>query len=236
MKGVQRYQLATLLADWGEQAGGDAASAARELVARWQAAGYAATGQLSPGDPWVWATRKGLDACRVSSRRVKPAERLLRHTHAVTEVRLAVQRTPAFREGGAWWRAERSMWGMPDFMGGTHVPDGEVRWPAGGRSPWAGEAWAVEIEISPKPVERTAVIMSEILALASDRDGLSGSLAVAGRKPRYARLVYVCSAAAVRVVTKARAQVGSPLSARIDVHDLPESATRLTVVKRGWRA
>jgi len=31
-------------------------------VARWRAPGYAGTEQLSVGEPWVWATRAGLDA------------------------------------------------------------------------------------------------------------------------------------------------------------------------------
>jgi hypothetical protein len=65
-----------------------------------------------------------------------------------------------------------------------------------------------------------------------DPPGLAGP----GQPPRYARLVYICTAAAVRGVLSARAELGAPLSARIDIYDLPESATRLNTLKRGWEA
>jgi hypothetical protein len=234
MYGVQLDQLAALLADRGETVG-EAVDVARALVARWRAARYADTGQLSLGEPWVWATQSGLDACGLRTRLVKPSARLLRHRHAVTDVRLAVQRTAAFREGGAWWRAERSILGAQEFPASTHVPDGEVHWPAGSRSPWAGEAWAVEVEITPKSVKRTTAIMHEVLTRTSHRKGPPGSIPILDLEPRYARLVYVCSATAVRTVLNACAEVGSPLSGRIDVHDLPESATRLNTTKRRWQ-
>jgi hypothetical protein len=234
MQGIQMNQLAVLLTDWGESAD-DIVGVARELVADWRAAGYAETGQLSLGEPWVWATRKGLDACKVRAKLVKPSARFLRHTHAVTDVRLAVQRTAAFRESGAWWRAERTILGELGYPARTqHVPDGEVHWPVGNGSPWAGETWAVEIEINPKTVERTAAIMREALTRIGGFGRVSDSNPVPSVAPQYARLVYVCSPDAVRVVLYARAEVGSPLSGRIDIHDLPESAMRLNTPKRGW--
>jgi hypothetical protein len=239
MHGVQLDQLAALLTDWGEPAGG-AASRAREVVAGWRAAGYADCGELSLGEPWVWATRAGLDACGLRTRLVKPAAQGLRHTHAVTEVRLAVQRTSAYRQGRARWRSERLIRAgeFPSRLG--HVPDGEVHWPAGPGLPWAGETWAVEVEISRKSVERTAAIMAEALARTGDYGGaaVGGTVAggpAAGLPPRYARLVYACSAVSVRTVLNARAEVGAPRSARIEVYDLPESATRLHAPKRGWQ-
>jgi hypothetical protein len=234
MYGMQLDQLAALLADWGEPAG-SAAGRAREVVARWRAAGYADSGELTLGEPWVWATRKGLDACGLRTRLVKPAASGLRHTHAVTEVRLAVQRTSAYRQGRAWWRSERSILAgeFPSRLG--HVPDGEVHWPAGSGVPWAGEIWAVEVELSRKSVERTAAIMAEALARTSDYGPAANGSAAPGRPPRYARLVYACSAASVRAVLNARAEVGTPQSARVEVYDLPESAMRLHTPKRGWQ-
>jgi hypothetical protein len=235
MFAVQLDQFAALLADRGEPVG-ETASIARDLLARWRAAGYMETDQLSPGEPWVWATRRGLDACGLRTRLVKPAVRLLRHTHAVTDVRLAVQRTAAFRRGRAWWRSERSILSEAGFPARTeHVPDGEVRWPDGTDSPWAGEAWAVEIEISRKSVEATAKIMHEVLTQTGDPGRASASTPMPALAPRYARLVYACSGSTVQTVLNARAEVGLPLSARIDIHDLPESATRLNTPKRRWQ-
>jgi hypothetical protein len=234
MYGVQLDQLAALLTDRGEPAGG-AAQRAREVAGRWCQLGYADTGELSFGEPWVWATRKGLDAFGLRSKLVKPGKSLLRHTHAVTDVRLAVERTPAFRAGGAVWRPERQIRGQlgipaPD----EHVPDGEVHWPAGSGLPWAGQIWAVEVELTRKTVTRAAGIMREALARTSDFGGPPAGVPGAGQRPRYARLVYTCSPVAAQVVLSARAEVGTALSGRVEVYDLPESAMRLNTPKRGW--
>lgn len=234
MYGVQLDQLAALLADLGVPAD-SAGDRAREVVARWRAAGYADSGELSLGEPWVWATGKGLDAHGLRTRLVKPAAHGLRHTHAVTEVRLAVQRTSSYRQSRAWWRSERSILAglFPSRVG--HVPDGEVHYPDGSGMPWAGEIWAVEVELSRKSVERTAAIMAEALARTTDYGPTANASAAPGLPPRYARLVYVCSPASVRTVLNARAEVGPPGSARIDVYDLPESAARLHTPKREWK-
>jgi hypothetical protein len=234
MYGVQVDQLAALLADRGEPAD-SAADRARAVVARWRAVGYAETAQLTLGEPWIWASRKGLDACGLRPKVVKPATRGLRHTHAVTHVRLAVERTSVYRDGGATWRAERSILaglGYPARF--EHIPDGEVHWPAACRSPWAGEIWAVEIEITRKSVDRVARAMQETLARTSDYGSPQASVAGPGRPARYARLVWVCSPASVRTVLNARAKLGAALSAAIKVYDLPESAVRLNTPKRGW--
>jgi hypothetical protein len=236
MYGVQLDQLAVLLASQGEPAG-SAAARAGELVTRWRAAGLAESEQLSLGEPWTWATRKGLDACGLRTRVTRPTRRFLRHTHAVTDVRLAIQRTNAFRDSGGWWRAERSILAELEFPGRPeHVPDGEVHWPASTGSPSAGQVWAVEVEISRKSVERTAAIMREVLARTGAYGAPAAASAQPGLAPRYAGLVYVCSSMAVRNVLDARAEVGSPLAARIEVYDLPESAIRLNTPKRGWQA
>ncbi len=236
MFGLQLDQLAALLANRGEPSG-SAAGRAREVVAGWRAAGYADSEELSVGQPWVWASRQGLDACGFRPRLVRPPARLLRHIHAVTDVRLALERTSAYREGGASWSPERQILarlGTPARE--EHVPDGEVRWPAGCGLPWAGQTWAVEVELSRKSTERTARIMREALARTGDYGCPPASIAVPGQPPRYARLVYACSPSAVRTVLSARAELGSPMSAHIDVHDLPEQALRLNTPKRGWQS
>jgi hypothetical protein len=235
MYGVQLDQLAALLADGGEPEG-SAQDRAREVVTRWRGGGFADSAQLSLGDPWVWATRKGLETCGLRTRLVKPAASGLRHTHAVTEVRLAVQRTSTYRQGRASWRSERSILAgeFPARIG--HIPDGEVHWPEDSGLPWAGEIWAVEVELSRKSVERTAAIMQEVLARTTDyRPATPYSSAAPGAAPRYARLVYACSRASVRGVLNARTELGTAQSYRIEVYDLPESALRLNTPKRGWQ-
>jgi hypothetical protein len=236
MNGVQLDQLADLVADRGGPAD-QTAEVARALVALWGAAGYAESGQLSLGEPWVWATRKGLDACGLRTRVVKPSEKFLRHTHALTDVRLALERTPAWRENGLRWRSERSIRSDLGFPARTqHVADGEVHWPAGSGLPWAGKVWAVEVELSPKSVAVTTQVMHEVLTQTVDSGGVAAGMPAPTLAPRYAGLVYVCSPKAVRTVLNARAEVGSPLSARISVYDLPASATRLNTPKRGWQS
>jgi hypothetical protein len=233
MSGVQLDQLAAFLADNGEPAE-SAYARACEMVARWREARYAESAQLTLGEPWVWATRRGLDAFGLGVKLVKPAASTLRHSHAVTDVRLAVERTSAYRLGGASWFAERRILaglGFPTRQ--EHIPDGEVRWPADGGSAWAGQIWAIEVEISRKTIERIAGIMYEALTKTGEFGSPPG-LAGPGQPPRYARLVYICSASSVRPVLSARAELGAPLSARIDVYDLPESAMRLNTPKRGW--
>jgi hypothetical protein len=236
MNALQMDQLAALLADRGE-ADGDAARSARELVARWRAIGLAETENLTVGEPWVWASRTGLDACGFHTRTVRPKANGLRHTHAVIDVRLALERTAEFRDGGARWRSERSIMtslGYPARP--VHIPDGEVRWPADGAAARADEIWAIEVELSSKAIERTAAIMREVLTCSGGWDKVPPSRALPGVAPRYARLVYICSARTVSGTLNARAEVGSPLSARIDVYDLPESALSLNASRRGWRA
>jgi hypothetical protein len=168
MYAVQLDQLAALLADRGEPAG-SAVGRARATVARWRDLGYAEIGQLSVGEPWVWATRRGLDAFGLESARVRPTTSLLRHTHAVTEVRLAVERTSAYRDGGASWLSERRIQTLIGFLlRDEHVPDGEVSWPADCGFPWAGQTWAVEVELSRKAIARIAGIMRGTLARTGD--------------------------------------------------------------------
>jgi hypothetical protein len=66
MYAVQLDQLAALLADWGVPA---ETAPARETVTRWRSLGYADRRRLSPGLPWVWATRGVLEALGLYSRR-----------------------------------------------------------------------------------------------------------------------------------------------------------------------
>ena len=235
MYAVQLDQLAALLADWGVPAEA-APERAREAVTRWRSLGYVDRRRISPGLPWVWATRGVLEALGLYSRRgVEPSAHFLRHTHAVTEVRLAVQRTSAYQDGGASWRSERRIrarMGRP--ARDEHIPDAEVRWPADRSLPGAGEVSVVEVELSRKPFARIVAIMTETLTRTGDYGCPLSIMAVPGLPPRCERMIYTCSSASVRTVLRARAQLASPLAERVEVYDLPESMALFNAPKRGW--
>jgi len=214
MYGVQFDQLATL-------AGGD--RAARAAVARWRSLGYAQTARLSPGPAWVWVTRPGLAVCGLSYAPAQPALSRLAHIRAVAAVRLALESTAAYRLARPFWRCERRIRSRHGVGVRQHLPDAEVHWPDEAPVAWAGECWAVEAELTPKTVARTAAIMREILVRTGDYGCLAADAVVPGRPARHARALYVCSPAAVSTVLRARAELG-PLAARVEVRDLPRGA------------
>jgi hypothetical protein len=211
MYGVQLDQLAALT---GED------RSARAAAARWRALGYADTAVLSPGPAWLWVTRAGLAACGLAYSPARPGLGRLAHIRAVAAARIALEATDAYRRAGAFWRCERRIRARHGVGMRQHLPDAEVHWPDGAPVAWAGECWAVEAELTPKTVARTTEIMREILSRTGDYGCPAADAAVPWRPPRHARALYVCSAAALPTVAKARAELG-PLGARIEVRDLP---------------
>jgi hypothetical protein len=228
MYGVQLDQLAAWLRI--------SPAGARAAVARWRARGQAESARLGPGPAWVWLTRDGLAACGLRYAPAAPALSRLAHLRAITAVRLALESSPGYLAAGGYWRSERRL----RARGGgrlplrQHLPDGEVHWPetVPGRGPggpaagpgWAGECWAIEAELTPKTVRRTVAIMTEILTRTGDYGCPAAEVAVPGHPPRHARVVYVCSAAARPVVHRARAALGGPLAARVEIRLLPDGA------------
>jgi hypothetical protein len=226
MYGVQLDQLAALVAAGNGNGHGDAGGdkAARAAVARWKSLGYAETARLGPGQPWVWVTRAGLAACGLRYTAARPGLSRLAHIRAVTAVRLALEATAGYRAASAFWRGERRLRARHGIGMRQHLPDGEVHWPDGAPVAWAGECWAVEAELTPKTVARTAAIMREILSRTGDYGGPAAEAAVPGRPPRHARALYVCSPAALPTVLRARDGLGARLAGRIEVRDLPPGA------------
>jgi hypothetical protein len=217
MYGVQLDQLAALL----KVTSGRAAA----VAARWRASGAAETAVLSPGPRWVWLTRAGLAACGLPYRAAAPGLSRLAHLRAVTAARLALTVTPQFAVGRAYWRSERRLRAR---MGGRiglreHVPDGEVHWPDGTAIAWAGECWAIEAELTPKTSARTVTIMQEVLTRTGDYGCLAADVRVPGQQPRHARAIYLCSADARPVVSRARDALGR-LGERVEIRLLPASA------------
>jgi len=139
----------------------------------------------------------------------------------VLAVRLSLEDSRAFRDGRAWWRSERRIRAAGGGkVGGGHVPDAEVSWPEMAGSAYAGECWAIEAELTPKPLARTATIMSALLARTADHQ----PAAPPGPGPRYHRVVYLASPTARSIVDRAAAAQPAALRSRLVVRDLPEGA------------
>lgn len=217
MYAVQADQLAAVL--------GVTRARARTIALGWRQAGYAECARIGPGDPWVWLTRAGLAACGLPYRTASPALSRLAHLRAVTSVRLAFEAAPGYAAAGAFWRAERRLRARAGSRLGLreHVPDAEVHWPDGAAVAYAGECWAIEAELTPKTVARTAAIMHEILTRTGDYGCPAAQVRVPGAAARHARAVYLCSAAAGPTVARARAALGGAAS-RVEIRRLPPGA------------
>jgi hypothetical protein len=217
MYGVQLDLLAGLLSLPPE--------GARRTAARWRQLGYADAARIGPGRPWVWLTRRGLAACGLRYAAVPPALSRLAHVRAVAAVRLALESASGYRQAEAYWRSERRLRAR---MGGRvglreHIPDAEIHFPNGCEVPYAGECWAIEVELTRKTVTRTAAIMRELLARTADYGAPAAEAAVPGQPTRHARVIYLCSPASRAVVARAGGTLGG-LAARIEIRDLPASA------------
>jgi len=220
MYGLQLDQLASLTGD---------ERSARAAAARWRQLGYASSDRLSPGANWLWVTRAGLDACGLGYRPGRPPLARLAHIRAVVAARIALEATDSYRAASAFWRCERRIRSRHGVGVRQHLPDAEVHWPDEARRQdgtpigWAGECWAIEAEVSPKTIARTTAIMRELLFRTGDYGCPAADVSVPGRPPRHARVLYLCSPAALPTVLRARAALG-PLAARIEVRDLPPGA------------
>jgi hypothetical protein len=178
-----------------------------QILWRWRRAGYAATGRLGPGPAWCWLTREGMTAAGLGYSPGRPALGRLAHIRAVFAARLWLAGGQVWRDGQAWWRSERRLYtGRPRSATG-HLPDAEVHWPSIEGSPYAGQIWALEVELSPKPIARTTGIMTGLLS-----------------PMRYATVVYLTAPAAHSVVLKAADSLPPAERSMIAVRDLPATA------------
>ena len=178
------------------------------IVRRWRRAGYAATGRLGPGPGWCWLTRDGMTATGLGFPAVRPALGRLAHIRAVLAARLWVQASPAWADGQPWWHSERRLRADRPAAGHAgHIPDAEIHWPSIAAGPYAGQVWAIEVELTPKPAERTTRIMTELLIPL-----------------RYAQVIYLTAGPAGPVVTRAAGSLPPAEQARVGVRDLPPAA------------
>jgi hypothetical protein len=190
----------------------------RGIVARWRHAGFAATERLGPGPAWCWLTRAGLAATGLRYAHARPSLGRVAHLRAVLAVRLAMEDSDAYRDGQAWWRSERRIRAKAGVR--MHVPDAEIWWPDLLPGSYAGECWAVEAELTPKPLARVCAIMAGLLA--RDADLAPGSHP--GGRPRYDRVVYLVSPAARPVTERAAAAQPPGQRSHLVVRELPAGA------------
>lgn len=177
------------------------------IAARWRRARYADMGRFGPGPAWYWLTREGMAATGLKYPAVKPPLIRLAHVRAVLAVRLWLRDNPIWRDGGAWWHSERRLRaGRPPGRAG-HLPDAEIHWPSLEGSRYAGQVWAIEVELTPKPFDRTTRIMTELLSCT-----------------RYSQVVYLTAPAARSVVSRAARLLPSGEQDYLAVRDLPATA------------
>jgi len=178
------------------------------IMARWRRTGYAAAGRLGPGPGWCWLTRDGMAATGLGFPATRPALGRLAHIRAVLAARLWMQASPGWQRGQAWWHSERRLRADRPAAGRReHLPDAEIHWPSVPGSPYAGQVWAIEVELTPKPLARTTWIMA----------GLLNPL-------RYAQVIYLTAPAARPVVARAAVSLAPADQARLVARDLPEAA------------
>jgi hypothetical protein len=148
-----------------------------------------------------------MTACGLRFSAVRPALGRLAHIRAVLAARLWLAGGPAWHEWRAWWCSERRLHtGRPRDAAG-HIADAEVHWPSLAGSPYAGQVWAIEVELTPKPIARTTGIMTGLLS-----------------PMQYATVVYLTSPAARQVVLRAAASLPPGEQNRVAVRDLPAAA------------
>jgi hypothetical protein len=214
MGGLQLDQLARF-------SGGIYRGREHAVVVSWRDRGYAQLGRLSEGPEWVWLTHAGMRECGLTYPATKP--RVPAHTRAVTETRLAFMVTRAFYEGKASWRCERDILSVRGIGRDEHTPDGVVTWPAGTGVTWAGESWAIEVELSRKDSRRVAEIMREVLTRTGDYGCPTAEVTEPGKLPLHTRVLYLCGSKAASTVLGARDQLGA-LGARVEISTLPRHA------------
>ena len=178
------------------------------IVRRWRRAGFASAGRLGPGPGWCWLTRDGMTATGLGFPAQRPALGRLAHIRAVLAARLWLESGAGWASGQAWWHSERRLRADQPAAGhGGHVPDAEIHWPSIPGSRYAGQVWAVEAELTPKPIARTTRIM--------------GGLLTSGH---HTHVIYLVAPAALPVVTRAAGSLAPGEQPRVTVRELPPTA------------
>jgi hypothetical protein len=195
----------------------------RGILSRWRRAGWAETGPLGKGPALCWLTPAGMRLLGLGYSAREPSVARLAHIRAVLAARLWLEAGDLYRQERAWWRSERRIRAAAGGrVGIAHVPDAEIHWPSLDGSPYAGQVWAIEAELTPKPLARTVGIMRAMLTRTTDY----GPTEPARLDARYAQIVYLTAPAAISIVTRAIGALPEPLQHRMTARDLPPGALR----------
>jgi hypothetical protein len=167
----------------------------RQVVARWEQLGLAAKWQVWHGQPAVVIATGRAAAMFGQTRWRRPGIAIVRHTVAVSEIRLRVAPISGTRN----WVSESTL--RRQLPKGEHLPDGG----------WYedGLGVAVEVELTPHGRKRVESTMKELL-YAHD-----------GAGTRWARVLYLCSPATIGQVTAAWEALPPAERARITVRPMP---------------
>lgn len=181
----------------------------RSIIARWKRHGLADSAPLTMNRGWTWVTQHGLDVIGYPWKATpRPSLARLNHHRAVLACRLRLEASPACRKHGAIWRPEREIRASTRTVPSPeHVTDAEVIWPATDRYPEA--VWAVEVEMTPKELDRTTRIISGLL-----------------NQP-YDQVVYFCARPALSIVGRAAARLQQTRpddAARLVIREVPDAA------------
>jgi len=166
-------------------------SAARQVVARWQKAGWAASRKMLVHEPaWVWVTAKGLHELGYNIKPYVPTVSRIAHLHAINDVRLRLaHKYPDYR----WFSERRIRTALSYEKGATlpHLPDGYLRTPQ-------GTTIAIEVELTPKKRDDVRLILLDLLR-------------------SYHEVWYFVQDATISVVTAAQKELEPALAKRISI-------------------
>lgn len=151
---VRQDQLARLLKRPAEGALSD--SATRAVVNRWEKAGLTDPRKVIAAEPkFIWLTRKGLDEVGLSFKPWAPTAASLAHIFWTNQVRMHTEE----RHPHSSWRSERELrkgrMMQSISTAQSHEVDAEIHLPEG--------VVAVEVELSPKSVDRRRSIMVQVV-------------------------------------------------------------------------
>ena len=150
---VRQDQLARLLKRPADGALSD--SATRAVLARWEKAGLTDSRKVIADEPkFIWLTRRGLDEVGLDFKPWVPTAASLTHLFWTNQVRMHAED----RHPQSVWRSERELrkGRVVQSISATqaHEVDAEIHLPEG--------VVAVEVELTPKSVERRRSIMAEV--------------------------------------------------------------------------
>lgn len=151
---VRQDQLARLLKRPAE--GALSESATRAVVSRWEKASLSDSRKVIADEPkFIWLTRRGLDEVGLSFKPWAPTAVSLAHIFWTNQVRMHTED----RHPHSSWRSERELRKgrvmQSISTAQAHEVDAEIHLPEG--------IVAVEVELTPKSVDRRRSIMAEVV-------------------------------------------------------------------------